>query len=78
MKFINAITKDLCQKKDVEEKFNCENIYIWKSDQDDFISLSNAKLIKPRRSMLNTLEGKTVKMIAPNVTLFYSILQDTT
>lgn len=75
MNFIKGIPDDFCHKATLKGNFNCENIYIWKSDQEDFISLLNVTFTKPGGSDLRALEGKTVRVIADNVQFSLRLFQ---
>lgn len=46
---------------------SCDNIYIWKSEIEEFTSLANATFKRLIKYDLRGLEGKTVRVIADDV-----------
>lgn len=60
-----GIANNICQES--PSRKNCDNIYIWKKEREEFTTLSNESFARHRKNDLKALEGKTVRVAAHNV-----------
>ena len=60
---------NICKKGEKYVKPNCESIFVWNKERTNFISLFNVTLLNNYTHNLDSIRGKTVRVIADYVSV---------